>query len=365
MGAGNAVSGTGVSTLEIPTSLPRSTLPIDLLEVPATKSRDNLVIISSGLHGPEAFTGSTMQSIFLQRILPELDRTKTTFLLVHIINPWGALTGRRVTENNVDLNRNFAEAPAVYLGTNPYYGAINGFLNPDSPAQAGFFEQASFMLKVAKLMLRHSTRHIRHATLRGQYQYPRGIYFGGTSPEPVTTSLTKELTAQIKKTSGRVLVIDLHTGYGRKGFMHAMPNPLPAAAPLVVERSRQMLADTMGEYPLEDVEHDADFYPSTGDFSARVTQIAMSTGLPSVPLLLEFGTMDSQTLRGSVTSLRRVIQENRLHWHGAVSAADKAEIERDFHELFLPRDEKWRSSVIAQFEQHTAGFIRRFQAAKD
>ena len=355
--------GVNLETLEVPSGLPRGNLPIDLLLIPATGHATNLVIIASGIHGAEAYAGSTLQTRFLGEMLAKVDRNQTTFLLIHMINPYGAITGRRVTENNVDLNRNFSSGGALYKNISPGYAAIQDFLNPKYPAQYGFFNLTKFYGNAAQHMSANSIKTLRTAILKGQYEFPKGIYYGGQSLEPAARLLTRHIVKAFKgKNYDRMLVVDLHTGYGEKGLMHVMPNPL-VGSPLVIERTRLVMNATLGGYRLEDVVGDSDFYQTSGDFSSFIAETGMSTGMPSVPLLLEFGTLDSQKIFGSLQSLYRVIQENRLHWHGADNLDSKAQIEHDFREMFLPSDSIWRNQVLSQFDEHFPGFLARFQKA--
>ena len=352
-----------IQTIEIPSRLPRGPLPVELLEIPATATPRNLVFIISGVHGAEAFAGSTLQTLFLDALLPGIDRSHTTFVVVHIVNPYGAVTGRRVTEGNVDLNRNFSTGSGLYKNKNSGYAAISDLLNPAGPATNGLLDVLRFYSGAAIELIRTPLNALRSATLEGQYETTKGIFFGGQAPEPIVTRLVPNIMQAIRSTDyERMLVIDLHTGYGAKGFMHVMPNPL-AGSPLVLDRTRLVMKDTLGGYRLEDVAADPNFYQSTGDLSSFIAAKGMAIGMPSVPLLLEFGTMDSQTVLGSLRSLYRVTQENRLHWYGADSLASKNAIQRDFREMFLPTDPEWQQLVTMQFKENLPGFIERFQKA--
>src|SRR5688572_7001224 len=68
---------------------------------------ERVVVVSGGLHGPEGFFGSAVQTAWLAKrkaaALPESLR----ILLLHALNPFGFAWRRRWNESNVDLNRNF------------------------------------------------------------------------------------------------------------------------------------------------------------------------------------------------------------------------------------------------------------------
>src|SRR5579863_4487947 len=68
-----------------------------------------VLLTISGTHGAEGFCGSGSQvgafAAGLGRELP----ADTALIAVHAINPYGFAWVRRVTEDNVDLNRNFVD----------------------------------------------------------------------------------------------------------------------------------------------------------------------------------------------------------------------------------------------------------------
>ena len=69
---------------------------------------ENVVIVSSGLHGVEGFFGSAVQLAFLEQHAARLRLPPdAAIILVHALNPFGFAWRRRWNEHNVDLNRNF------------------------------------------------------------------------------------------------------------------------------------------------------------------------------------------------------------------------------------------------------------------
>src|SRR6184192_139570 len=68
-----------------------------------------LVVIVSGTHGPEGYSGSAAQLLFLRAKLHAKLPPSTGVLLVHALNAYGFAWDRRVTEEGCDLNRNFID----------------------------------------------------------------------------------------------------------------------------------------------------------------------------------------------------------------------------------------------------------------
>src|SRR5580698_5857758 len=73
------------------------------------RDADKVLVLVSGTHGVEGFCGSGAQVDWLRRA--ELDTLPPDMaaLHVHAINPYGFAWLRRVTEENIDLNRNWID----------------------------------------------------------------------------------------------------------------------------------------------------------------------------------------------------------------------------------------------------------------
>ncbi len=170
-----------------------------------------VLLHSSGLHGVEGFAGSAIQ-LQLMNTLPTLSKD-SALIIVHVLNPYGMAWLRRFNENNVDLNRNFL-ADESYNDVPPTYAQLDPFLNPQSPPATDLFT-----LKAGWLILRHGMPALKQAVVGGQYEYPKGLFFGGKrleqGPEKYKTFLTLHLAS-----AERIIAIDVHTGLGK--VLHAL-----------------------------------------------------------------------------------------------------------------------------------------------
>ena len=95
----------------------------------------NLLIVSSACHGVEGFCGSGVQ-VFATHDAEwlELARSKgVAVLYVHALNPYGFSHIRRVTHENVDLNRNFQDFSKPLPVNGPYAELAELFLPRDWP----------------------------------------------------------------------------------------------------------------------------------------------------------------------------------------------------------------------------------------
>ena len=68
-----------------------------------------VLLVVSGTHGVEGFTGSALQHHWLDGLGPGDIPDGLRVVLLHAFNPYGFAWVRRVNEDNVDLNRNFVD----------------------------------------------------------------------------------------------------------------------------------------------------------------------------------------------------------------------------------------------------------------
>ncbi|MEZ4751066.1 MAG: M14 family metallopeptidase [Bdellovibrionota bacterium] len=330
-------------------------LTIDYLYLPPKDATEGLVIVSSGVHGVEAYAGSAMQHMLLDEfVIPEkLPNQKTGYLFIHAINPYGFKYGRRVSENSVDLNRNFGVNKNHFDIKNPQFTELKHLLMPAKPASSSWVSHIKFLLEALMQMGKHSVGSLKQAIAGGQYEYPKGIFYGGRDFEP-NQQLVEALFVRFSKPYAKVLNLDLHTGFGKRGFMHLFPNPTED------KKLLEQYKHIFGNYPIEEIGED--FYSNEGDFSTYVAARLAQEGKTAIPMLVEYGTLDSQTYRGAIASLSRMVLENQKHWYGARRPQDATRIQESFMELFYPSAEGWRDEVERQTRIHLPRFIENFDA---
>ena len=173
-----------------------------------------VMVLVSATHGVEGFSGSAAQTDWLLTGGAAHLPVNVGMLLVHALNPHGFSWHRRVTEDNVDLNRNgidFDAAPPE----NPGYEDLRDAFSPKSIDDKA--------LAIAKQELdsycsEHGYWALQNARLNGQYSDPKGIHFGGF--EPTWSRRTIERIVADYHLPGRkqVAVVDCHTGLGPFGY---------------------------------------------------------------------------------------------------------------------------------------------------
>ena len=97
----------------------------------------NVLLTTSGVHGVEGHVGCGIQAGLLRMGPRELGDEATALVHVHAVNPYGFAWTRRVTQENVDLNRNFIDFGQP-LPDHPDYAALHPLLLPERwPPTAG------------------------------------------------------------------------------------------------------------------------------------------------------------------------------------------------------------------------------------
>lgn len=314
-----------------------SDLTIDVCYIPAQGDSLNLLILSSGVHGVEGYVGHAAQQLFLENYLSDEFLENTGVLLIHAVNPYGFKYTRRVTENNVDMNRNSPSTPDLYETKNEGYSQVYDLINPQKKVKVRSLENRFFFVKAINEIRKASLPVLRQAVLQGQYTYPEGLYFGGQSPEP-QIDLLKPVISEISFPYEKIMMLDLHTGYGERGKLHLFPNPMN-------DEKRKKLESMFDGFEIDWGDSD-DFYTVTGDFAGFVG--SLNPEKEFYPMVFEYGTLNSQTTMGSLKSIHIMILENQGHQHGFASTMDSIRVKADILEMYYPESESWRNYSMQQ-----------------
>lgn len=317
----------------------KSDLTIDICRVPSSR-QDKLLIITTGLHGSEGYATSAVMRRMMDILSSKTNRPELLF--IHGINPFGMKIFRRTTENNVDLNRNFEITNDLFSIKNSGYEEMNDFLNPKSPSDLTSWKDQFFALRAIFKIALNGTEKLRQAVLQGQYEYAKGIYFGGKTFEP-QKDILEEIFLSVIRNRKVVLLVDLHTGYGERGKSHLFPNP-PSS-----EHVRYLTEKVFAGYKT-DWGDTKDFYTTYGDLISYVGKL-MPPGTNYIPMALEYGTLNSQTTKGTIDSIHRMILENQSYFYGCVKPEDCQEIRTQFREMFYPSSPAWRSHIMEDSEK--------------
>lgn len=172
-----------------------------------------VLVMISATHGVEGFCGSGAQTDWLRRGEARRLPAATAALLVHAINPYGFAWLRRVTEDNVDLNRNWIDFAAP-LPANPGYDSLTAAICPNEWSETARQESAATLGAYAA---EHGFPALQQALSGGQYRHPSGIFYGGSAPT-WSRRTQSAIFGEWLREAGKVAVIDYHTGLGPWGY---------------------------------------------------------------------------------------------------------------------------------------------------
>lgn len=293
----------------------------------------NVIALISGTHGVEGFCGSAAQIDWLRQGGPDALPRDTAALLIHAINPYGFAWLRRVTEEGVDLNRNFvdlADPPP-----NPGYDELADAFVP-SALEGPVFEAAKQRLKAYSD--KHGDLAWRIARAGGQYKHPGGIFFGGTSP--TWSRRTHEMIIAEYALAKRkaVAAIDYHTGLGPYGYGELICSHAPDSA--ATQRARAWWGDSVTEPALG---------TSAASPRAGLTVFGWEPliGPQLTFVTLEYGTYPNPVIQAAMRDDHWLHQYSNVEWTSPQTQRIKLALRR----AFFPDADDWKEMVLFRSRQ--------------
>lgn len=303
----------------------------DIITADATASKDKLLIITTGEHGIEGYPGSGALAMFIHEIIRYLHPETTGLRLVHSINPWGMRHNRRVTETNVDLNRNFQKNWDLLPSLAEEYDRLKEFFT----AQPVESEQDLYQ----QLKEDYSFEELKKLknTPEGQYNYKKGLYFGGEKMEETSQKLALSFTDWASAYK-HILHIDLHTGGGPE-------NELTMIFPDKESRTSEELEEDISFPGILKTEEAVELGDSTANLHDFLQRTYPQKKITSC--LFEMGTVP-ENLEGLLFCTRTMMNENYAYFHGTGIDAAEKEIKQDFQRLFYPASVQWRNQYLRE-----------------
>jgi hypothetical protein len=283
-----------------------------------------MLVLSSATHGVEGYCGSGAQVGLLQdgyfADLPE----DMAVLFIHAMNPYGFSHDRRVTEDNVDLNRNFmdfstiSDAPGAYAELHPH------ILPEDwsGPAREAADEAIAAYIQDKGLTA------FQTAASEGQYHFEDGIFYGGACP-----TWSNEMFASVMKAyvshAKHVAFLDFHTGLGPYGYGELIMDGTPEQK----ARARDWYGDQVTD-------------PEAGtSTSAPLTGTLWHGTMMALPkaeitfIVIEYGTYEITRV------LQAVRGDNWLYQKGDVASETGIAIKQEIRDTFYPDKDDWKEMV--------------------
>ena len=297
---------------------------------------ERLLIVSSACHGVEGFCGSGVQVFALQDAewREHARAAGVAVLYIHALNPHGFSWVRRVTHENVDLNRNFQDFGQP-LPTNEAYAELHDLLlpehwppGPDNAAAIGAYIET------------YGLTRFQAAVSQGQHAFADGLFYGGVEATWSNRTLRQVLRRHGQQ-ARQLAWIDLHTGLGESGLGERIFACRDDAVAL--ERARRWWSGA-GETPLTSI------YDGSST-SALLTGLMWNVAYEECPqaaytgIAMEYGTVPIEEV---IDALRG---DHWLRLHPEAPAALRDAIKARLLAAFYVDTDGWKARVVVQARQ--------------
>ena len=281
-----------------------------------------VLVTISATHGVEGFTGSALQLDWVARRGPTELPDGLAVLHIHALNPHGFAWLRRVNEDGVDLNRNFADFAQPRPKNQGYAELHAALLGGDAAALQAY-------------RARHGERALEIAVSGGQYTHPDGLFYGGR--EPTWSRRTVEAIIDEFALSRRavVAVVDIHTGLGEFGAGEVICDHPTGSAEL--ERGRAWYGAGLTEPALGT----STSVPKTGLLDYGWME---ALGAAVTFVTLEFGTYPVADMFRELRADQLLHHAGAPDWNDPTTAAVKESLKHHFY----PDDAGWRAKILAR-----------------
>ena len=291
-------------------------------------SASRVFVVGSGTHGIEGYSGSAAQRAWL-RGRPRLPKD-TAVVFFHAHNPWGFAHKTRVTEENVDLNRNFIDFSKP-LPANAGYEELHPAIAIREWDEAAI---ASVFAKLDAYRERAGEKAFSDAFNGGQYSRADGVFYGGMRPQWANTAFRAAVETHLGK-ARKVAFMDLHTGIGPWcEHIYLCFHPEGSAAR---ERARAWWGERAVN--LQGVTH-----KKLATYSGTIID-AFTEMLPqaeTTSIVVEFGTRPRHDMQ------RASMAQRWMRFEGPRDPVLAAKVRREYEAAFYPVETEWRAAVLVQ-----------------
>ncbi len=294
---------------------------------------EKLLIVSSACHGVEGYCGSGVQVHALHDPTwrAQAAARGVAVLYIHALNPYGFSHIRRVTHENVDINRNFQDFSSP-LPVKPAYRELHALLLPEA-WPPGPENQAALDAHIARVGM----KAFQAAVTSGQHEFPDGLFFGGTGPTWSNVTLRQVLRDYGGRAS-RVAWIDIHTGLGPS----AVGERICACRdePVALARARAWWGSD-GSTPVTSI------YDGSST-SALLTGLMWNSVYTECPqaeytgIALEYGTYPMERM---IAAMRA---EQWLQLHPQADGVMARRIKQDMLDMFYVDTDAWKARIVDQ-----------------
>jgi len=332
-------------------------LAVDSVYLPPLKSPERLFVLLSGVHGLEAYAGHGIQSLFIDEVMPALDRSHSGIFIIHSLNPFGFKHHRRGTEANVNLNRNCSTHPGLYQIENKASLALSNRFIPKQPVNS----ERCWLLQQLKQQEQKiwfddvSLDEFIKSVGLGQFESPAGLEYGGRQAEVQIEKMIAALR-EIMPAFKDIVLLDLHTGLGERGRLHLLTGDVDGCVHQGLFSEIFKPGEDRKVYDFTPADQEG-FYRTHGATNNIFPELA-APGQRICAMTMEFGTLGHH-LPAQLESLNQWLLEHQGSLYGYASPELQRKIQDDYLEKFFPSDPLWRRQILGTSRELFRRVFRR------
>jgi predicted deacylase len=328
----STVVGARIESYESPVKGPDGEPLYTDLAIMGPLDAKNILVLQSGTHGVEGFAGSAIQTGLLREGIASKIPVNTSIIMIHAINPYGFAHARRFNEDNVDLNRNFAD----YKQPLPRNYGYETLADCIAPTSISFWANTRSLFRFFWYGLGNGWMALKVAVSGGQYSHPQGLFYGGRTK--TWSHLTfGAIVDRYLSHAKRVIVVDFHTGLGPFGNAEVIVNA-GKESPVY-----QRALEYWGNRVKTTANGESVSVHLQGSLKLAIPKMLPQAEVTAVSL--EFGTLRPLSVFWTLRT------ENWLQHHGGESHPDAVEIKRRLLKAFYPEADEWKLHIWKQGTQ--------------
>jgi hypothetical protein len=293
------------------------------------RDAERVLVTISATHGVEGFAGSGAQVDWLTRGEAARLPSGVSALLIHAINPYGFAWLRRVTHENVDLNRNWID----FNSPTPENLGYDELADAICPTEWSEEARSRGNQGLAEYAARRGKGALQQAISGGQYRHPAGIFYGGKTPTWSRRTQTGIYSEYLSRAS-KVAIIDFHTGLGPWGLGERIVTDPRASAGF--DRAARWYGGGIVS-PYDGTSSSA---PIVGD--GLTASVALLPQAEVTGMALEFGTLPLESV------LEAVRADAWLHSHGTLESPQGRAIKAQIRAAFYGDAADWKGMIAGQ-----------------
>jgi hypothetical protein len=185
--------------------------------------------------------------------------------------------------------------------------------------------------------LRHGLGAVRQAVAGGQFEYAKGLFFGGKEPARTHLLVRRQLPQWVGDAQA-IIHFDVHSGLGPWGKLQLLLERRhdPGKACRLAERfgpALITLPTPIGRSP-------GAYYAATGELGAFCSALFPDRRYDA--LCAEFGTYSALKVLAALRA-----ENQAYHWEQD-DAATVQRTREHLQEVFTPADQRWRETIVGQ-----------------